>query len=531
MVDIEYLPNRPLTEGEFKDFVETQDIECPLAFHSYCTHCDTEGVVNALIRDGRQVYALNHGRDEWELKTLEQDMDPEMFRMMVSQLDPAMLQQFGGDQLPDIDADTGSAIEFDPISDDIDFDLLPAVEDIGVSDADGMELPEGTPLRDVVDEETQKELDAQLQQIMDAHIDSLDEQEIERIFEQEDGPTPDELAGLLDPALMQELDRVIEEALDDEVFQQIAAEHGGGTDDDFPMMLDLESEDQFLDLYAHLLVYVNYQFDVIEDIETVGDIPERDTGELLPLRERLYEEDTEAIIEAFVDENPANLSEDNLDTIAGWTDYEYGEFVVVRHLSDYAVLLDWDDPPRAFGVKAVRMSFSDLWPEERLPVFVSNVALLPFEDQIVTDGWLAIQRVVAGGNLSADIDDSYEEAKHRFGIVETLPIPDETEKSDAEQLRFYMKNKRNRERYAEEISELKNKSNELEQIYHQEMGKARARSLGRELRETDLTEAYFAIYDDRIVASGTSEQQVHEILADILPDGKKTHPYIYHYDP
>jgi len=38
------------------------------------------------------------------------------------------------------------------------------------------------------------------------------------------------------------------------------------------------------------------------------------------------------------------------------------------------------------------------------------------------------------------------------------------------------------------------------------MGKTRARSLGRELRETERKEAYFAIYDDRIVASGTSER-------------------------
>ncbi len=517
-----------MTEGEFEDFVETQGIECPLAFSSYCTHCDTEGVVDALVREGRQVYALHHGWDEWELKTLEQDMDPETFRMMVSQLDPAMLRQFGGDQLPEVGADVET--ELDQIGDDIGFDLPPA-EGVGVPDTAEIEIPDGPPLRDLVDEETQQELDAQLQAIMDDHIDSLDEQEIERLFEQADGPTPEELAEFLDPALMQELNQAIEEALDDQMLQDIAAEHGGGSDDDFPMMLDLESEERFLDLYAHLLVYVNDRFSVIEDVKSVDDISDRNTEELLPLRERLYEDNTEGIIETFVDENPADLSEDDLETVAGWTDYEFGEFVVVRHLSDYAVFLDWDDPPRAFGVKAVRMSFSDLWPEARLPVFVSNVALLPFEEQIVTDGWLAIQRVVAGGNLSTDIDDSYEEAKHRFGIIETLPASDESEKSDAEQLRYYMKNKRNRERYAEEIADLKNKSNELERIYHQEMGKARARSLGRELRKTDLTEAYFAIYDDRIIASGTSEQQVREILADILPDGKATHPYIYHYDP
>jgi len=74
----------------------------------------------------------------------------------------------------------------------------------------------------------------------------------------------------------------------------------------------------------------------------------------------VHEEDTAEIIEALVDENPADLPENSLETVASWTDYEYGEFVVVRHLSDYAVFLDWDDPPRAFGVKAVRMSFTDL---------------------------------------------------------------------------------------------------------------------------------------------------------------------------
>lgn len=531
MVDTEYLPNRPLKEGEFEDFVETQNLNCPMAFYSYCIHCDTEGIVDALVRDGRQVYALHHGWDEWELKTLEQDMDPETFQLIVSQLDPAMLRQFGGDQLPEVDDDTGYVLEIDPISDDIEFDVLPDIDGMGLPDADDMALPDGQPLRDLVDEETQQELDEQLQQIMEERIDSLDEQEIEHLFEQENGPTPDELAELLDPTLIQELNEVIDETLNDEMLQDIAAEHGNGSDEDFPMMLDMERENRFLDLYANLLVYVNDRFDVIEDIETVADIANRSTGELLPLREQLYEEDTAAVIEAFVDKNPADLATDDLDTIAGWTDYEYGEFVVVRHHSDYAVFLDWDDPPRAFGVKAVRLPFSDLWPEERLPVFVTNVALLPFEDSIVTDGWLAIQRLVAGGNLSTDIDDSYEEAKHRFGIIETLPVSDESEKSDAEQLRYYMKNKRNRERYAEDITELKNKSNELERIYHQEMGKARARSLGRELRETDLKEAYFAIYNDRIVASGTSEQHVKEILTEILPDGKETHPYIYHYDP
>lgn len=528
MIETDDLPHRPLTDSEFEEFVAARDVECPLAFHSYCTHCDTEGVVSALVRDGRTVYSLNHGRDEWELKTLEQDMAPEMFRMIVSQLDdnPGLLREVtGGAHLEDIEeypvGDVDVAANMDDF--DIDLELLP--------DTSGTELPEGPPLRELVDEETRERIDEQLQEILDDRIDSLDSEEIERLFEREADPTQEDLETLLTPDVMQELNDVIDREISDELLQQLGDELDVEFDDEFPMMLDVDAEDRFLDLYAHLLCYVNDQFDVVSEVETSEDIAQLDTGTLLPLREKLYETDTESLIEAFIEDNPASLSEDDLDVVGSWTDYLYGDFVVVRHLENYAVFLDLDDPPRAFGVKSVRMPFTDLWPEQRLPVFVSQVALLPFEDQIVTDGWLAIQRLIAGPNMSTDIDDAYEEAKHRFNIIESLPAPDQTDQSDAEQLRFYLKNKRNRERYAEEIDELKDKNEAMEQIYHQEMGKARARSLGRELRETDLEEAYFAIYDDRIIASGTSEEQVRNVLSEILPDGKETHPYIYHYDP
>jgi uncharacterized membrane-anchored protein len=63
------------------------------------------------------------------------------------------------------------------------------------------------------------------------------------------------------------------------------------------------------------------------------------------------------------------------------------------------------------------------------------------------------------------------------------------------------------------------------------LGKARARSLGRELRDLNLNEAYFAIYDERIIASGTSEEQVQRVLDEIMPNGTENQPYIYHFDP
>jgi len=295
--------------------------------------------------------------------------------------------------------------------------------------------------------------------------------------------------------------------------------------------LSKESEQRFLDLYAHLLVYVNDRFDVIEEIETVADLEQHYTDELLPLRNTLYNESTTDLIEDFVEQNPADLSEADLEQVAAWTDFVAGEFVVVRYRADEAIFLDWTESPKAYAVRPARLPFADLWDESALPVPVSSVALLPFEGEIVYDGWVGVKNIIFGGSLGADIDNEYEEAKHRFGIIDSLPAPEEDEKTDTEELRFYMKNKRNRERYASEIEQLRQKSDELERIYHQEMGKARARSLGRELRELGLNEAYVAIYDDRIITSAPSKSEVHELLEKVMPAGKATHPYIYHFDP
>jgi len=295
--------------------------------------------------------------------------------------------------------------------------------------------------------------------------------------------------------------------------------------------LSEESEQRFLDLYAHLLMYVNDRFDVIEEIETVADLEQHYTDELLPLRNTLYNESTTDLIEDFVDQNPADLSEADLEQVAAWTDFITGEFVVVRYREDDAIFLDWTEPPKAYAVRPARLPFVEVWDESALPVPVSSVVLLPFEDQIVYDGWIGVKNIIFGGSLSTDIDDEYEEAKHRFGIIDSFPVPEEAEKTDAEELRFYMKNKRNRERYASEIEQLREKTDELEQIYHQEMGKARARSLGRELRELGLNKAYVAIYDDRIITSAPSESEVRELLEEIMPAGKAEYPYIYHFDP
>lgn len=308
---------------------------------------------------------------------------------------------------------------------------------------------------------------------------------------------------------------------------------GPGNDQD-PSVLDTDQAEWFLELYGRLLVYVNSRFDVVPEIDSYEEFSTAFLDEIRPIRDRLYHEaDTEAIITEFVTENPAGLSESALSQVEEWIAYETGEFAVVEHREGDTVFLD-PEQPRAFAVTAVHDPYPEKFPPAELPMPVADVVLLPFEDTIVSDGWLRPDPILLGAwdmLLDTDFDATDEEARHRHGVAATLPPEDEPDRSDAEKLRFYTKNKENRERFAEEINRLKNESEELARIYHQQIGKGRARSLGREFREMGLDEAYVAIYDGQVVATAPTESAVRDTLSDIMPDGTTDHPYIYHYDP
>lgn len=131
-------------------------------------------------------------------------------------------------------------------------------------------------------------------------------------------------------------------------------------------VLEREYGERFVELYGHLLAYVNAEYEQVPGYEAYDDLTEFTDSDLRPIRDRLYEADTGRLLTEFVSENPAGLDEDDLETVRGWTDYEYGEFIVVRHLKKYPIFLDWSDPPRAYEVKAVLRPFEAYWEEGAL---------------------------------------------------------------------------------------------------------------------------------------------------------------------
>ena len=290
------------------------------------------------------------------------------------------------------------------------------------------------------------------------------------------------------------------------------------------MKLSKEDVELFYRLYHPLLAYVNKKFEIIEGIDSSKDFKKFSIEEINKLRDRLYKHPE--LINSFVAENPLSFSENELKIINSWKEFVKGKFLIFRYLKNYTVFLDTNESPKAYGVLALDSTFEEMV-GPYLPVMVEAV-LLPFNDKIIYDSIFFPYHMTFGGGIRRSFNDAYQEAKSRFGIIISLPFSiKKVEQSDAARLKYYLKSKRNREKYWEEIEELINKNPSLLTLYHQEMGKIYARTYGKRLREIGLTNAWFAILEGITIASGVTKDEVERILRCILPTGKRKFVYIF----
>ncbi|GFP31801.1 hypothetical protein HKBW3S42_00107 [Candidatus Hakubella thermalkaliphila] len=290
------------------------------------------------------------------------------------------------------------------------------------------------------------------------------------------------------------------------------------------MKLPKENVELFYKLYHPLLVYVNKKFNIVRGINSPEDFKKFPIEEINKLRDRLYKHPE--LINSFVVENPLNFSNNELKIISSWKDFVKGRFLIFRYLKSYAVFLDTDEPPKAYGVLALNTTFEEIV-GSYLPIMVEAV-LLPFNDKIIYDSIFSPYSITFGSGIRRSLNDAYQKAKSRFGIITSLPFSiEKVEQSDADKLRFYLRSEHNRKMYWEEIEELINKDPNLLTLYHQEMGKIHARTYGKRLREIGLTNAWFAILEGITIASGATRDEVERILQCILPTGKRKFVYIF----
>jgi hypothetical protein len=177
----------------------------------------------------------------------------------------------------------------------------------------------------------------------------------------------------------------------------------------------------FFKLHRALMHFVNQRLKVVP-----GEIASPDEFSHLSPEVRLKVRDAflghADMLQSFVEENPARLTEGELEIVRSWRHFVYGRFYIFRELQKHTVFLSSANQPVAYGVLALSQPFEELI-GPCLPV-MTDTMLLPFKEVIVYDGLLTGYNISFGGGIRRMFTESYKEAKARHGIVTSLPMSD-----------------------------------------------------------------------------------------------------------
>lgn len=295
------------------------------------------------------------------------------------------------------------------------------------------------------------------------------------------------------------------------------------------MKLEKEDAELFYNLQHGLIWYANQSLSIIKNLAGKPPYEHLDptaTGELF---EKIAYRPK--IIEDFARENPLMYAEPERHIVRSWTKLVAGDFFAFSD-TGHTIFLSGGkkQPEKAYAVYGLYDEISDIFPFE--PIYV-NIVLFPFKGKITYPGIFRSYQVSFGGSVRRSFMHSYMKAKSAFGIITSLEGDSSEKKSEREGseelLRFYLKDDRNRAEYSEEINELLKKYPPLAALYLRELGKAHARKLRKSLSAAGTKDAWVAVYNDAILASGANEKEARARAEALLPEEKHSHLYVFHH--
>jgi len=183
------------------------------------------------------------------------------------------------------------------------------------------------------------------------------------------------------------------------------------------MKLSPENAELFYKLMWPLQFYVNQQrqiFPHVDSLEAYIACPQADKFQV---RNALYE--NIGLLDAFVAENPAHLSADELAIVQSWKRFVAGDFYIVRFLKKAAIFVESSAPSRVYAVLGLTDSLEEVFYGRKPPVWVQTV-LLPFRGRIVYDGLLNVYNIYFGAGIRGNLKEIYMAAKQNRRIIETL---------------------------------------------------------------------------------------------------------------
>jgi hypothetical protein len=168
-----------------------------------------------------------------------------------------------------------------------------------------------------------------------------------------------------------------------------------------------------------LQYYVNQKLNILPNVDSVeayaNDYAYEDK---LPVRDALYE--NIELLEAFVDQNPARLSDQELAIVRSWQNFVAGDFFIERFLKQGAILIQASEPPQVYVVQGLLDSLEEMLGDYYRPPIRIKTVLLPFKGQIIYDGLVQTYSIFFGGGIKRSLKETYMAAKQNQRIMDTL---------------------------------------------------------------------------------------------------------------
>jgi hypothetical protein len=183
------------------------------------------------------------------------------------------------------------------------------------------------------------------------------------------------------------------------------------------MHLSPEDAALFYKLMFGLQFYVSQALKLQPAVKSAEAYAKLSQQDKLAARDALYKQP--ALIDAFVQTNPAGLSAAELALVSSWKQFVAGDFTIERYLKKYSIWIDDGSPPNVYGVLGITHSLEEIVPRARLPIRVKAV-LLPFKGRIIYDGLLSGYNVFFGGGITSSLQEEYMTAKQNGRILESL---------------------------------------------------------------------------------------------------------------
>jgi hypothetical protein len=291
------------------------------------------------------------------------------------------------------------------------------------------------------------------------------------------------------------------------------------------MKLSKEDVDLYYKLHWSLLFYVNQKYRVIGGLNKPI-LRHENPEKVMELYGKLFS--NMELIDSFASENPFNFNREELDIVRSWKNYVKDRFLIVAHLKDYSIFMTTGKDQKAYGVLGLTDKIEDVVPP-LMPLFVETI-LFPFKARIIYCGLMSTYNLHIGSNMRRSIQEEYQKAKSRFGIITSLDKPVvEKKESDEELLRYYLRSASRRMEYGYEIQEILEKNPALGNVYSLEIGRSYAKEAGKKLSQISASTAWFAVFEDLIIASGKSEEEAREQAYAVIPQDKMAGVHVFRH--